>query len=370
MVSRLCFLSVALLIVQSAIAVHGAEPVIVAEANAQPYPLQPQMAIDDQGAVHLVYGVGNEAYYTRSADGKSFTKPVKLPTVHVMALGMRRGPRIAVSKESICVTLIGGQQGKGRDGDVIAFRSADRGATWSAGVLVNDVPHSAREGLHGMTAGKAGEFACIWLDLRNKRTEVMASLSKDGGRTWSKNAVVYRSPSGSVCECCHPSIVSDASGRLVAMWRNSLDGERDMYYAICEPGQTSFGEARKLGQGSWMLDRCPMDGGAVTVAKDGSIQTVWRRNKELYTTAAGKPEMKLAAGEQPVIAANSTGTAAAWLTKRRGDLMLSANGAEPQKIAADASDPAIVASPNASRIALAWETRTGTTARIHFLAVE
>jgi hypothetical protein len=67
--------------------------------------------------------------------------------------------------------VIGGKQGKGRDGDVLAICSADGGKTWRDPVIVNDVPDAAREGLHGMAAGPSGEFTCIWLDLRNKSTE-------------------------------------------------------------------------------------------------------------------------------------------------------------------------------------------------------
>jgi hypothetical protein len=59
--------------------------------------------------------------YTRSDDGgKSFSPSVNLsqPT-----LGMRRGSRLAVTNSSTCVTAIGGKQGKGRDGDVLAMCS-------------------------------------------------------------------------------------------------------------------------------------------------------------------------------------------------------------------------------------------------------
>ena len=36
--------------------------------------------------------------------------------------------------------------------------------------------------------------------------KIYLSSSEDGGKSWSKSRLVYRSPEGSVCECCKPSI--------------------------------------------------------------------------------------------------------------------------------------------------------------------
>ena len=162
-------------------AASAAQPVELARGTAPQHPQQPQVAIDAKGAIHVVYGVHDTVSYCRSDDGgKSFAHPIDLPAVHNMSLGMRRGPRLAVTPGSICITAIGGKQGKGRDGDVLAYRSTDGGTTWSGPVQVNDVADSAREGLHAMAADKQGTLCCVWLDLRNRKTEVMASTSPDG----------------------------------------------------------------------------------------------------------------------------------------------------------------------------------------------
>ena len=169
-------------------AATAGEPVELARGIAPEHPQQPQLAVDAKGSIHAVFGVGDSIRYCRSDDGgKSFSAPVSLPSVHDMSLGMRRGPRLAVTEKAVCVTAVGGKQGKGRDGDVLALRSTDGGKTWSEPVLVNDTADSAREGLHAMSAGPRGELCCVWLDLRNRKTEVMASVSADGGATWAKN---------------------------------------------------------------------------------------------------------------------------------------------------------------------------------------
>jgi hypothetical protein len=180
---------------------------------------------------------------------------------------------------------------------------------------VNDVEGSAREGLHGMAVGPNGTVACAWLDLRGKSTQLYMAASKDGGATWSENQLVYTSPSGTICECCHPSLAFDGKGILYVMLRNSLDGSRDMYTTFSEDLRT-FSPALKLGKGTWPLRACPMDGGMLTAGPKGAVQTIWRRENTIYTARLGQPEKAEAEGAQPWIAVNRAGTYMTWQNGR------------------------------------------------------
>jgi hypothetical protein len=347
--------------------------VLLARGAAPEHPQQPQLAIDAKGAIHVVFGVGDSIRYRQSDDsGKSFSEPVTLPSVLDMSLGMRRGPRIAVTEQAVCVTAVGGKQGKGRDGDLVALRSTDGGKTWSEPVLVNDTVDSAREGLHAMSAGPKGELCCVWLDLRHRKTEIMASVSGDGGATWTKNTLVYKSPEGSVCECCHPSVAYDGQGVIHVMWRNSLAGARDMYFAKSTDGGNTFSSATKLGTGSWPLKACPMDGGSMAPLSDGKLASVWRRDKSIYLSLEEHTEEKLlGTGEQPWIAATRDGPFIVWLTKRGNDAyILSPNSASPVKLSTNAADPVLATGPGGrGPVVAAWESRDGTSHTIQFAVV-
>lgn len=366
---RTFFLALKAAIVLSIPAVAFAGDTIELARGAAPqHPQQPQVTVDGEGAIHVVFGVGDEIRYCRSDDGgNSFAKPIALPTVHAMSLGMRRGPRVAATDAAICVTAIGGKQGKGHDGDVLALRSTDGGKTWSGPAQVNDVDDSAREGLHAMAAGPGGSLCCAWLDLRNRKTEIMASVSKDGGSTWSKNVLVYKSPDGSVCECCHPCVAVDPQGRIFVQWRNSLAGARDMYVASSADEGRTFGKAVKLGRGSWPLKACPMDGGAIAVAAPGKVATAWRRDKSIFLLLGGQREERdLGAGEQPWIAATADGPFVVWLKKRGAAAMLLSPGASsPIELAAHANDPAITSGPSGrGPVVAVWETQEGKSYKI------
>ena len=335
----------------------GSEAVTIRMSNGAQ---QPQVVVDHAGGIHLTFGSKGSIFYTYSTDeGASYAEPIRIATLKALALGMRRGPRIAVVEKSIVLTAIGGEQGGGRDGDLLCWRSEDKGRTWHGPSQVNDVTRSAREGLHGMAASPKGEIFCVWLDLRSKGTQIFGSRSTDGGATWSENELVYKSPGGSVCECCHPSVVYDDRGVLHVMWRNSLRGNRDMFWMTSEDGGKTFGEAAKLGRGSWKLKACPMDGGAIAVhGKNGKIAAAWRRDKDVFLTAnQPSDERMLGTGVQPWVAADEQRLYSVWLTGRPGDLYLAISDQDqPIKLANGARDPVVgAAAIDRGPVVVAWE---------------
>ena len=272
--------------------------------------LQPQLAAVGE-RVYLVFGQGDLVSVAGSSDGgETFDKPTALPRAGRLALGMRRGPRIAVTSDAVLVAAVAGARGGGADGDVLIYRSTDRGATWTAPVTINDVPGSAREGLHALVASPTGLVVVAWLDLRDKGTRIYAAVSRDHGATWAPDALVYTSPSGTVCECCHPSVAIGTDGQVAIMFRNSLAGHRDMYVAVSSDG-VMFTPARKLGTGSWALDACPMDGGALSFSADGVVST-WRREGDVFLTTDHTPERRLGAGRDPVVAHFQSRQDVAW----------------------------------------------------------
>lgn len=344
----------------------------IARGKMPDAPMQPQLAIDDNDAIHVAYGVGNRVIYIRSNNsGEMFSEPVDLAFANVMSLGMRRGPRITVSQGTICITAIGGEVGKGRDGDVLARCSRDGGRSWSRTVRVNDVEASAREGLHAMASGPDGLVCCVWLDLRNRSTELMASISTDGGESWSANKLVYKSPSGSICECCNPSVAISRDGSIFVQWRNSIAGKRDVYFAVSTNRGASFKSVSKQGLGEWSLGICPMDGGAIAVDGEGPFST-WRRDNTVYLSQGkAKEEKLLGMGEQPWIAVSNNLPWIVWLAKRGGEVfLLRPNEPAPEVIATNAWDPVIASSHNPKNsLAVAWESAEGDVRVLRFAMI-
>ena len=314
---------------------------------------QPQLGADGT-RVALTYGAGDSVFFAESKDaGKSWSKPVVVSSQGKLSLGMRRGPRIAMTPEAIVISAVVGEKGRGADGDLIAWRSVDGGRAWSAGKTINDVSSAAREGLHTMAAGGKGMLFAAWLDLRGKGTRLYGSTSPDGGATWSPNALVYESPSGSVCECCHPTAAIDAQGRIFVLFRNSIDGNRDMYLTRSDDVGKTFGPAAKLGAGTWKLNACPMDGGALQVGADGKPLSIWRREGEVFLSAGTNVEQRIGAGRHPILVTTPRGPAMAW-TEGKQLKVVAPGRKDAITIESDAAYPSMVALPSGA-VLLAWE---------------
>jgi hypothetical protein len=270
---------------------------------------QPQLAVDGQH-VYLTCGTDDTIYVSASIDGgHTFAPLTKVASMPSLALGMHRGPRIVVSDDALIVTATVGRVGKGQDGDILAWRSGDRGRNWTGPLMINDVAGSAREGLHAMAA-RGKTIVTAWLDLRNHGTQLYSARSIDGGLTWAPDERIYQSPSGTICQCCHPSLAIAVDGTVLAMFRNVVDGHRDLCLVRGRDGR--YGAAEKLGAGTWKFDSCPMDGGGIAVTPDGGIETVWRRDKTVFLTQAADEEIPVADGVNPTIVSSADGPVIAW----------------------------------------------------------
>lgn len=327
---------------------------VLAASSAAPVEftgVQPQLAAVGQ-RVALVFGEGQTIYFAGSRDGgRTFSSRVALPSQGNLALGRHRGPRIAIAGEALVVTAILGAKGDG--GDLFAWRSTDDGRTWSNAVRLNHVADSAREGLHGL-GGAGGLLMAAWLDLRLPGTHVWGAVSRDAGATWSADRLVYESPSGTICECCHPSVAVSQKGEIAVMFRNSLEGSRDLYLTTSRDGGSSFEAAAKLGHGTWKLDGCPMDGGALAVNAQGAIGTVWRREQDVFFARPGQPELRVGTGADPAIALGPRGEWAVAYRDARGVTVTDGGSRGAQTLAPGGQAPAILVLGDGSWLA-AWE---------------
>ena len=299
----------------------GAAPVDVLPAGTAEG-LQPQVALGTDGSVHLVFGQGSRVLYVRSADGRTFTAPVEVGHLDKLALGMRRGPRIAVSPGTLLIT-----SQSHADGNLHAWTSTE-GLAWQAQPALNQVPSSAREGLHALAADGRGKVAVTWLDLRTGKMSLWAKFSADGGLHWSEDRLVYAAPDGPICQCCAPTVAFAPDGRIGILWRNLVQGARDLYAVETTDGR-NFTAARKLGQGSWLLNACPMDGGALAYDPAGGWLPVWRRARSVFASENADRERKLADGAtQPV--ATFLGSTPLIFWEAGGALMLQKGDAAPR----------------------------------------
>lgn len=308
---------------------------------------QPRVGVGPDGIVAVAYGQGDGVFCRVSRDGgQTYGDPARVATVDGLHLGMGRGPQVAVTPMGVVIAAIG------KAGDIVTWRSADGGRSWAAPVTVNGVVGAAREGLLSMAAGREAVHA-VWLDLRKDTTEVWVAKSLDAGTTWTER-LLYQSPDGHVCECCPPTVAADGEGGVAVMFRNWLKGSRDMYVTVSRDEGATFSPATKLGTGTWPLDGCPMDGGAVAL-RGPRLMTVWRREKDIYASTGAGIEVRLGAGKNAAVVLLSTGAVVAW--EDGGIRLKEATTTAPRSLG-PGSAPSLAAVPGGGAL-LAWERPGG-----------
>ena len=297
------------------------------------------------GIVALVFGSGDSIWFAKSTDsGATFTPPSQIAEVPKVLIGRHRGPRVVIAGNTILVTAI--------SGDLYAWRSTDAGKSWSKAAIVNDKPEASREGLDALAADPEGHVAVVWLDDRSAPGKrLYGAFSDDAGATWSKNTMLYESPSGTICECCAPSLASRGHGEFEVMWRNMVDGYRDLYTMRISGGKP-VSAAAKSGSGTWKLNACPMDGGGLAF-RNGEVTAAWRREHDVYLVEPGKSELDLGPGVDVALAASAKGAYVAWTTPQ-GIQAHIPGSTTPVQLSSAGAFPSLVVLPGGGVLA-AWE---------------
>jgi hypothetical protein len=281
---------------------------------------QPQITVDARGLIRLVYGEKDKVFFTTSKDnGKTFDTPQLIGQVSEMHLGMTRGPQLATSRDFSVVTAMD------KKGNIHSFRLSHKSGKWQKIKNVNDVDASAPEGLMSISADDQNNFYAVWLDLREDRKNNIGFSSLGGNSEWIKNKFAYKSPEDHVCECCKPTVAVKGTN-ISIMFRNWLRGSRDLYLINSTDGGKTFSSAQKLGNGTWQLKGCPMDGGGVTIDSHNQISTAWQREGQVFYAEPGKPEQKIGDGRHVGL----TGKIITW--ERGSDLIVKVIDQPEQKI--------------------------------------
>lgn len=266
----------------------------------------PNATNDGAGNLHLVFGNGDSIMYCSSMDkGKSFSKPELISILPGLAASHMRGPQIAATSNGVTIIACNNK------GDIFAYKK-NNAENWQPAGKVNDVDTVAKENLIALN-GDGQILYTVWLDLRDKHNKIFGARSDDGGKRWLKNVMIYTSPDTTVCECCKPSIVIK-DNNVYVMFRNWLNGNRDLYLIQSVDGGLTFNNAQKLGTVSWALKGCPMDGGGMVV-QDNNVQTVWNRKGKIYVCEPGKPEKEIGEGKGCTLEIVNGKNVYAWVEK-------------------------------------------------------
>jgi len=122
-----------------------------------------------------------------------------------------------------------------------------------------------------------------------------------------------------------------------------------MYLATSRDGVT-FSTPKKLGEGTWKLNACPMDGGGLVVSSS-KILTAWRRETNIFLAEPGRPEKQVGAGKDVALALSGEKTYMAWVDGTKVEAWIDG---KLEQLAEIGAFPSVVGLPSGGAVA-AWE---------------
>ncbi len=280
--------------------------------------MKPSLAVDDRGAVHLVYCKGDtkggDAFYTISKDwGATWAEAVRVNSQPGSVLGVSsiRGPRMALGR--------GGRvhvAWNGSEGAAFLYTRLDAGArAFEPQRNVMTKTH-ALDGGGDVAADAQGRVFAVWHAMpRGGKSEtdraVWIARSDDDGQTFGEENNALPAPTGA-CGCCALAARAGADGALAILYRGATESiHRGMHLLASRDHGATFASTPLA---DWNLQMCPMSHAAL-LPRGASFLAAWERAGTIWLT--GRADTDLAAGgrggaqKYPALALN-----------QRGDLLL------------------------------------------------
>jgi hypothetical protein len=291
--------------------------------------IQPQVAVDGKGTVHLIYYSGDPAhgdiFYVRSeAGGDKFSRPLRVNSVagSAIAIGNIRGAHLALGKNGrVHVAWNGSEKAEpkapGNAAPMLYTRLNDEGTAFEpqrnviqAAVVLDGGGSLAADGAgnvyvtwHAPAPGEKGEGKrCVWV-----------ARSSDDGKTFAAEKRANADPTGA-CGCCGLRAFADSKEAVYVLYRTAReDVHRDMYLlASSDKGEHFRGDKVQ----EWQVTTCPMSSEAFAEGA-GGVLAAWETDGQVYycriDPATGKRSPPVAAPgrakgrKHPALAVNARG---------------------------------------------------------------
>jgi len=251
--------------------VNGATEVRIVKAPADC--IAPDVAMDTNGVLHMVYGLNDTAYYIRSTNnGRSFTSPVKVNSSGTVGITMgERGPKVSIGLSNSIHVVWMDKWSSGVQVYARYSRSLDNGATFEDRRIL-----SSTSGVDGVTvaADTLGNVASFWHvnqppTGQPSATRLRMVMSSDNGATFGADQLMsITNMTGLACSMCMMRPFVRADGNMYLAFRTADDNIRDIYVLKGPIGQNNF-TALRVNTDNWNINYCPMNGPELTFDPSG-----------------------------------------------------------------------------------------------------
>jgi hypothetical protein len=289
--------------------------------------IQPQVATDHRGRLHMIYFTGDpsrgDVYYVRSEDdGAKFTQPLRVNSQpqSAIAIGTVRGPHLALGKnDRVHVAWMGSDRAEpkigGKDVPMLYSRLDDAGRSFEPqrNVIAD---HPGLDGGGAVAADSDGNVYVAWHAPATQRNEadrhVWIARSRDEGKMFEPETMAFAEPTGA-CGCCGMNIAVGPRGQVYVLYRSATEMvHRDMYLLESNDHAATF---HVISKDLWDLGTCAMSTAGFGPTNSGMLAAWETQNQIRFTrvdandnrkesiTAPGNPGNR----KHPAIVANGKG---------------------------------------------------------------
>ncbi|MCX5646402.1 MAG: sialidase family protein [Phycisphaerae bacterium] len=265
--------------------------------------LVPDVMMDGAGVLHMVYGLGDDAWYVRSTDNaRTFSTPVKVNTVGKVTLTMgERGPKLAVGQGGMLTTNTRFRVWE----PSIHVVWADR---WSPGVQV--YPRYSRSldggrtfepprvlaslyGIDGLTVTADGEGTVMAFfhhvsppqqQIPEAHRLYLARSLDDGASFRSEERMKIQGMDDLACSMCMMRARMTTDGNVSLAVRVANDNIRD-FFLLRSPKQEDTFTPLRVNEDRWELKTCPMCGPELTLDPAGRMLCAFMSRHRVYWSA-------------------------------------------------------------------------------------
>lgn len=226
----------------------------------------------------VVRGQQTDVYVTHSNDdGVTWSEKSLAATVRSGTIGLQRQPQAILDNQGILHLAFEDFRSGSSSIDAWYCRSTNLGATWSEPRLLGV---SSYRDFVSIAADSVGHVYVSYLGNSSlglpTEARVQVFVSSDRGITWTAPVVVDNIPGGIACECCQQIVDVAPNGTVAIAYRANVSNIRDVHVVR----STDFGEtwlpAIKVQSGPWSIDGCPSTGPKIAHDMAGATHIVWR----------------------------------------------------------------------------------------------
>ncbi|MCU0914309.1 MAG: glycoside hydrolase [Planctomycetes bacterium] len=253
--------------------------------------LVPDATMDEDGVLHLVYGLGDDAWYVHSADnGRTFSAPVRVNTAGKVTLKMgERGPKLALGRGGSIHVVWADQWSPGMKVYPRYSRSRDGGRTFESPRALGSL-----WGIDGLTtaADSEGNVVAFFHQVtpgqplavpEAHRLYLVRSID-DGATFGAQERLRIRGMDDLACSMCMMRARITADGNVCLALRVANDNIRDFFLLRGPKRENDFAPLR-VNEDHWELKTCPMCGPELTVDPAGRMLCAFMSRHRVYWSA-------------------------------------------------------------------------------------